>query len=316
MLEIIKDDFISLILRVIECSSSFLKFYVQGRKTMKNDIFPPIYNQKVFREQQEKIQDARNQSYKNERMIENTRIQGSLTSDRKDTGFSIGMSAGFFLCICATINGSLATGCMTWFFVVIVATVIGMAMDKAAKEQYEGSVSQKSRRLWEEKNGLENTIKKIEENAQIEMEQYYQEFENQAQQLSVQYASSQVAQEVIGWMTDGFYQTIDAANRKSYMEVIEVPFMFQVFEDKISCNLGIYDFEEKRCQSLDSNLKQAALSRAIASAIQVNIVMKYPEDVSGTKVRINLSYEYSDVACKATITYVAPNGNYKPVREW
>ena len=41
---------------------------------MKNDIFPPIYNQKVFREQQEKIQDARNQSYKNERMIENTRI--------------------------------------------------------------------------------------------------------------------------------------------------------------------------------------------------------------------------------------------------
>ena len=37
---------------------------------MKNDIFPPIYNQKVFREQQEKIQDARNQSYKNERMID------------------------------------------------------------------------------------------------------------------------------------------------------------------------------------------------------------------------------------------------------
>lgn len=127
---------------------------------MKKDIFPPIYNQEVFREQQEKIQEARNQSYKNEKMIENTTIRGSLISGGKDTGLGIGVVAGFFLCICVTINGSLAAGCMTWLFAVIVATVIGMAMDSAAKERYEDSVSQNQDGFGRKKMAWRTQLKK------------------------------------------------------------------------------------------------------------------------------------------------------------
>ena len=132
----------------------------------------------------------------------------------------------------------------------------------------------------------------------------------------MQYASSKVAQEVIEWMTSRFCQAIDAAKRDSYVETIEVPFMFRVFKDEITCNFGTYNFMEKRCQDLDTNLKQAALSRAIASAIQVSIIMKYPKDITGTQVKIDLSYKYSELASEATITYIAPNANFKAVREW
>lgn len=57
-------------------------------------------------------------------------------------------------------------------------------------------------------------------------------------------------------------------------------------------------------------------------------MMKYPQDISGTDVSINIEYEYK---CESLyengetknneypdvkITYVALNGNYQSVKEW
>ena len=117
-------------------------------------------------------------------------------------------------------------------------------------------------------------------------------------------------------MTNGFCKTIDAADRRGHVEKITVPFVFNVFVDKITCNLGTFDFELKRCRSLNNPLEQTALARAIVSAIQLNIIMRYPKDSSGTDVSIDISYSYTDEYSATTITYVAPNGHYKAVRGW
>ena len=134
--------------------------------------------------------------------------------------------------------------------------------------------------------------------------------------ISRRYAESALATEVINWMTEGFSRTIDAANRRSYVESISVPFSFNVHTDKIICNLGTYDFRIKRCANLTSPVQQTAIARAIASAIQLNITMKYPRDASGTDFVIDIAYSYTDTNVSVIITYAAPNGNYRPVQNW
>lgn len=147
-------------------------------------------------------------------------------------------------------------------------------------------------------------------------ENYVKNFELAAQQESVKFAESSLAKEVIEWMTAGFSKTIDAADRRSHIERISVPFSFNVYANKITCNLGTYDFEIKRCSNLTSPIEQTALARAIASAIQLNIIMQYPTDESGTGISIYIDYAYTAKCPTTTVTYVAPNGNYKTVKQW
>lgn len=92
--------------------------------------------------------------------------------------------------------------------------------------------------------------------------------------------------------------------------------MFTVFANKITCNLGTYDFEIKRCANLPNPLAQTVLARAIASAMQLNIIMKYLQDNSGTDIVTNMNYTYGENNVTTTLTYTAPNGNFKATRGW
>ncbi|MBQ8636757.1 MAG: hypothetical protein IJ423_02030 [Clostridia bacterium] len=173
-----------------------------------------------------------------------------------------------------------------------------------------------------------NTINRLKLEHENKYNEYVHSFDSLVQEQSVRLAESELAIEVIEWMTDGFSKTIDTVDRRPHIERIDVPFVFSVYTNKITCNLGTYDFEIKRCSELKSPIQQTALAKAIASAIQVNIMMKYPQDISGTDVSINIEYEYK---CESVyengetknneypdvkITYVAPNGNYQSVKEW
>ena len=232
-------------------------------------------------------------------------------------GGIIGVLGGFFVCSCVCINNnSVGAGFATWVVIAIISIILGFFIDKSDKSSYENSQANANSRIRDEESSLEKEIEKFQSDAQAEKEHYFNEFENNAQNLSVQFAESELAKEVIEWMTNGFCKTIDAADRRSHVEKITVPFVFNVFVDKITCNLGTFDFELKRCRSLNNPLEQTALARAIVSAIQLNIIMRYPEDSSGTDISIEISYSYTEEYPVTTITYVAPNGNYKAVRGW
>ena len=122
---------------------------------------------------------------------------------------------------------------------------------------------------------------------------------------------------MISWMTNGFARTINAADRRAHIQTINVPFRFSVYANRITCNLGEYNFELQRCNNLPNGLAQAALSRAVATAIRLNITMQFPKDPSGTAIVTNISSQYkNDDSVEATIVYSAPNGFYKPVQSW
>lgn len=158
------------------------------------------------------------------------------------------------------------------------------------------------------------------EQVTIEYENKYKtyaiEFENEAKRQSIKFAESQLAKEVITWMTNGFCSAIDATDRRPHIQEIDVPFVFNVYYNKITCNIGTYDFELKRCANLTSVMDQAALTRAIASAIQLNVVMKYPKDISGESINVNIEYTYTKDSAVATLRYTAYNGNYRPTMSW
>lgn len=283
---------------------------------MQTNVFPSEYNRTVDERTSNKVNEARQRSSSRIQSINNSR-----TSAPKDAGISwgimIGMFGGFIACSCVCIsNESVGAGFGTWVVVGIISLVIGFLIDKSAESAYDDNQANADSRVREEESSIENEVKIIQSDAQSEKNQYFNEFENNAQNLSVQFAESELAKEVIEWMTNGFCKTIDAADRRSHVEKITVPFVFNVFNNKITCNLGTFDFELKRCRNLNSPLEQTALARAIVSAIQLNIIMKYPKDSSGTDISIDISYSYTNEYPATTITYVAPNGNYKAVRGW
>jgi hypothetical protein len=288
---------------------------------MQKDVFPSEYSRMIDEGINKEVYEARQRS--------NSRIQ-AIDSLRASTpkengsmwGTMIGIYGGFAACSCVCIsNNSVGAGFATWVVIGIICAVIGFAIDKSAKNNYENNQVNADYRIREEESSIEKEIQKIQSDAQKRKNQYLTEFEINAQNLSAQFTESEPAKEIIEWMTNRFCKNIDAADRRNHIEKITVPFVFNVCKDKIICDFGHsdyehFDFELKRCRNLNSPLEQTALARAIASAIQMNIIMKYPEDSTGTDISVEISYSYSDYYPRTTVTYVAPNGNYKAVRGW
>jgi len=227
--------------------------------------------------------------------------------------------------VIANYNKGYDWGCGIFLIIIWPLLVISLINHYVFKKNKKTEAESEIERI--ERNS-QNTINNLEKEYEKKYNDYVQAFDALVQEQSIKLAESELAIEVIEWMTDGFSKTIDAVDRRPHIEKIEVPFVFSVYTNKITCNLGTYDFEIKRCSELKSPVQQTALAKAIASAIQVNIVMKYPQDVSGTAISIDIEYEYKSETRYENgdsiireypdikITYIAPNGNYQAVKDW
>ena len=236
----------------------------------------------------------------------------------------VGMVGGFIACICYTNKTeSFAVGITTWIVIFILSIIIGAIItvlyNKAGIQRLENEHVHKR----SEKDSLERELEQISKDAEIEKENYKIEFENNIQSLLPIYSSSEFTKEIVEWITPGFSKAIDSADRRDHNETIFASFKFKVFSSKVGCNLGTYDFVLKRIEELDSPLKQMALARAIALAVQDKIKQNYPKDASGTDISIAISYSYdgsnsNDKLKHADVSmgYTAANGNFKKAQSW
>lgn len=285
---------------------------------MKVYEFPTTYKQTLDQRTAQKIIDeesrSNNQQYSIRRQL-GEKPDGSIYT--LGVGF-VGFVIGFFICCNNGDNpdGTIGSTLGTWLICTIIGLVIGAIKSSSVSKSYNESVNAANCSLEREKEQTVHNKEKIQADAEKEYCDYIAQFEAAAQSMSVQFAESQLAIEVIEWMTQGFAKAIDSTDRRSHVERIYVPFMFQVYSSKITCNLGTFDFVIERCKDLESPLEQTALSRAIASAIQLNITMKYPKDASGTDIVTNIDYGYGTDHVYTTVIYSAANGNYKAVRDW
>lgn len=204
--------------------------------------------------------------------------------------------------------------------ILLIALVLGTIM--IAKKYISRRITYKpfneeiDKKINEEQERTKNRLQKISKESEEKYHAYLTNYEQKAQEKSVDFASSELAQEIIERITDDFCQTIEAADRRPHIEIIHVPFKIAVLADKVAWNSGVYNFELNRCSNLDDMLDQTAMARAITSNVQVNVVMRYPTDVSGTNISIKIKYDYYDNGTQAEIEYVAPNGAYEERKNW
>ncbi len=250
-------------------------------------------------------------------------------------GGVVGLIVGVFVCFTngdaidsqIHFSDSIGSAFAFWFMFGIIGAVLGLIIcgliaaaqngsNKSIDNQIASANQNAENKIATENENCEKAIAKVRAEADAQYQAYLNGFNAEAQKMSVRFAESPLAVEVIDWMTNGFVKTIDAADRRSHIQQINIPFVFKIYRNKIECNLGTYDFEIKRCDELETPLEQTALTRAIASAIQLNITMKYPQDASGTNIVTNIKYDYYNTYVSATIVYTATNGNYKETRGW
>ena len=210
------------------------------------------------------------------------------------------------------------------FFSGLIITVVIVGLAAVAGAIIESVVQSSSRNkdimLDQQIAARNNNVPYQKEQVTKDYEQryinYLTSFENEAKRLSVQYAESSVAKEVVEWMTNGFSAAIDAMDRRPHIKIITVPFVFNVYREKITCNIGVYDFEIHRCAFLNSMLEQAALARALATEMQIKLSMKYPKDISGGDVQIKIEYSYPKDSAAVTLRYQSINGEYQGTKSW
>lgn len=238
---------------------------------------------------------------------------------------SLGMSGGLIACTCVSCvscegdiwgTPDLGRGFLTLIIWSVIGFVLGLLIDFAAKKSWEGKVNQIDKLIEDEIHSKEEYIENEINKCEHKCKQYTEAFEKTAQEMSIRFAASSLAQSAISWMTSGFCRTIDAADRRPHINIIEVPFVFDVYAYKITCNLGTFDFELQRCRNLNSPLEQTALARAIASSVQLNVMKKYSQDVTGSTVDVSISFSYAQDRPIVTVSYIAQNFNYEPVADW
>ena len=243
---------------------------------MRTNIFPPVYN-----EQSDKDADEMSKEFRQARARIAVRPRTVKKKDEPEkamyslVSIVVGVILGF-MGFGAVVNYNGLVSFVVFCCICTISWFVGMKIYDLVKQSVKNTNERSDLVYQKEIAACDKQIEAIKNQAERDQQNYLAAFEKNAQEMSVKLAESQLAKRVIEWMTDGFSRTIDAADRRKHIEHISVPFQFEVYTNKITCNLGTFDFEIERCRNLSSPLEQTALARAIAAAIQLNITMKYP----------------------------------------
>ncbi len=289
---------------------------------MNLNMFPEQYKQLRLEDmgQQKRKEElkAQNRIYS----LENQIKEASVAIDSKIDKFVIvGAVIGYFACHGYTlvmrdgenVFGTLIVSLLIWGGCCFLGYRLGKSLEMNAESQM---IHDCNALIAQENANLENKKKQIEQTVMQQINQYKKEFDEQVKKLSVSYANSKLAQDVISWMTEGYSKRIVAEDRRSHIKTIEVPYGIKVYTNKITCNQGEYDFNIHRCKNLETPLEQTALARAISNAIRLNITMKFPKDLSGTKPEVKIKVRYTEQYPEVQMLYTAPNGKYVDVTSW
>lgn len=163
----------------------------------------------------------------------------------------------------------------------------------------------------------ERRVAEIERDYERRIAAHTKEYEAAQRMASVSFVDSPVTKEISDFLLQSFLETIRSRDRRPHIEIVYVPFSFQVFKDKVISAGGTYDFEVKRVAFLRSLEEQAALANAIATMIHTEVISAFPIDPSGGEVDpMDITYEYGKDYVKASMAYRAANANYVAPRSF
>lgn len=299
------------------------------------DYLPPDYLSEIERQKKARFAQVDNNTYSKNSSVSNMRVSDKVSGKAVPICAVIGAIVGLFsfCAACSRCNGvmvnnttgtdsltasscELLGGVGTFFLSIIIGLAVGGIIEliiAISRKAVDSGVSNSINKNYDK---AANTKQEITNEYNKKYNDYVVAFEQEAMRQSVNYVESKTAKEVIEWITNGFAQTINSADRRPHIQQIDIPFIIKVYQDEITTNIGTYNFEIHRCARLSTPIMQAALTKALANSIRLNIAMQFPKDLSGSIPKIDINYDYSPSCAIATIRYLATNAKYIKESSW
>lgn len=271
-----------------------------------------------------RIRDKYNTEIYEKKKVSEKIIENIENTSPASTGFwgFLYIIAGVILCPVVCVCSCNSMGGFDDINIILGVAVAGACLlayyihEKVYDKIFYEFYKEKNIRIENERKNIIEVEKELESKCSQEIESYRFAYEELAQKQSLRFVESNVTKEISEWVCKGFYSYIDGASRESHIEKVEMPLEIDVYSSKIRSSFGEYDFEKNRCDNLQNSLEQTALGRAIASLVQLDIMMNYPKNEFDENVEIMIDYTYLDDCTRVTVSYNADNSNYREIRNW
>lgn len=311
--------------------------------------FPAVHNKSVFEQAKNDVYMAKKdgQTKRDELASKADQYWRKHSSKGKAKGGKISLlgipvaagAAYLIMGITAAATVGATAGMATPF---ILLAIIFVVIFNLLSKKHVRKKSEKLHQAAEEPLALaEAKAEEIQAAAAKEAQEYIDAFWSEAQQQSLKFAESAAADAIAEWAMGHFSKIIASTPRGSHLEYIEACCRLTVFPDKINFGhlksmkkpetveeiiaarhgddcprVDTWDFEERRCQLLTTPLEQAALAHALATKLQLETMMAYPEDVCGSAVEIIITRHTDRESAMVNICYRAVNLDYQAVQKW
>ena len=157
--------------------------------------------------------------------------------------------------------------------------------EKARSEQKIRDIrAQADRDIEAFKAAKEEKKRKLSDDIQLRAEKYVARFDSEAD-------GNIKWHDMADWLKEYFSWSVEEADRQSMVRVVEAPFQFNVFSDKLSCHYGIYYFSERDSARIEGLVQQQTVARTLALILRQEMMRKYPVDQSGTAVTVDYSID-------------------------
>lgn len=194
-----------------------------------------------------------------------------------------------------------------------ISVAVIFFINEAAYKRYMKKKRGKAQGILEEG---ERQIAQFNESQARSFQAYCAEFERVCRQLSEEYVGTEFVIRIAEWIFEPLDRMIREANREERIAAVTVEYSYSIYGDRIVCGSGTYDYRSHGLRDVDDPVCQTALAYAIAAAVKILVMQKYPRDLSGTPATVSNSVFYGREYAEGKTVYTAPNGNYNAASVW
>lgn len=275
---------------------------------VKHDmVFPPVRAEQDKKEQQKFEADTRKKAQE---------ASETMKKNIHNTARNIWYNVIYILSILSEVAGwascPFTATPFPWIITSVTAGIIWLINQKSYAKYVKKRKENADRVLTDS----EDDITQYSNDQARNYKAYRDEFERVSQKLSEQYVGTEFVIQIAGWIFEPFDRKIRQANREERIAEVKLNYCYSVYVDRIVCSNGTYDFRGHGLRDVDDPVCQTALSIAIAAAIKILIMQKYPQDPSGTPITVSAEISYHKDYPTETMTYTAKNGNYNASSVW
>ncbi len=212
--------------------------------------------------------------------------------NRVKTGAVIGLVAGIWGGLFAILEWGVI-GVFVWAVLIAVGALIGSLIDHS----YDRKIAALEANQMAQSEICQRQMRETRENTEQNIAAYQAAFDRTAQESSLKYVESPLIGTIAGWLLEQCGTMIDHVDRGSHLKTVQQTLGFIVYGDRVitgeyheqeanHAKIVSYLFEENRCGKLTTPLQITGIARALAQQLQLNLMTRYPEDISGSPTAI------------------------------